>query len=74
MIIQLMLLFALGVYTVVDHLQTVALVNVGYGEANPVVLFLIGDNMQWDNLLVVKIGLVVFCGLLIIANDVRKKR
>lgn len=74
MIIQLLLLFVLGVFSIVDYYQTVALIECGYSEANPVVLALTGGGTHWNNLLIIKVGMVVFVGILLVINHYYKKR
>jgi len=74
MLIQMLLLITVGIFSIVDHLQTVALINCGYTEANPIVLWIIGNEMNWNDLLIVKVSLIVLCGTLLIINYYKKRR
>ena len=74
MIIQFCLFIALSVYFILDHYHTVALITYGLEEINPFVLWIVGEPAQWENLLAVKVGLLVFLGGLLILNYYDKKR
>ena len=68
MIIQILLYLALAVFCLIDHFQTVALIEVGFEELNPIVLWIIGGNQDWDRLLIYKITSLGLLGLLLIVN------
>lgn len=68
MIIQIFLYLALTVFCLIDHFQTVALIEVGFEELNPIVLWIIGEDQNWDRLLIYKVGSLSLLGLLLILN------
>jgi len=74
MLIQMCLLFALAVFSLMDHFQTIALIELGYEEVNPIVLAIVGQDKNWDNLLIVKVSLLILCGALLIINYYKKRR
>ncbi|NIU82887.1 MAG: hypothetical protein GWN64_05250 [Candidatus Thorarchaeota archaeon] len=53
-------------FIIVDHYQTKALVEYGLKEANPVVLWLIGESHNWDALLYYKVVALSILGLLLL--------
>ena len=66
MVINWMLYICLVPFVVVDHYQTKALVEFGLEEANPVVLWLIGESQNWDALLYYKVVALSILGLLLL--------
>ena len=74
MLINQLLFFALAVFCLVDHFQTVALIDVGYAEWNPVVLFITNNGANWINLFIVKVGLLVLCEMFLLINYYQKRR
>ena len=68
MIIQILLYLALTVFCLVDHFQTVALIEVEFEELNPIVLWIIGENQDWNRLLIYKLLSLELLGLLLLIN------
>lgn len=71
MIINYFLYIALAAFCLVDHFQTKALIDVGYEEANPIVIWLIHGN--WDNLLIFKIGMLFMLGILLGVHHLKRE-
>lgn len=63
MYLNWLLYICLVPYVLVDHFQTVALIELGYEELNPFVLWVIGTNQTWDYILIVKVALLTILGL-----------
>lgn len=68
MIIQIFLYITLTIFCLIDHFQTVALIEVGFEELNPIVLWVIGEDQNWNRLLIYKIVSLSILGLLLIFN------
>ena len=66
------LYIALSAYFILDYYHTVALITYGLEEINPFVLWIVGEPAQWENLLAVKVGLLVFLGGLLIFYQLDK--
>lgn len=67
-----MLLYAvLSVFCILDYFQTIALINVGYTELNPIVLRIIGEDNDWNKLLLFKVVMLALLGILLIADFLR---
>jgi len=60
-----MLYLALSAFCILDHFHTVALIESGAEELNPVVLWIIGNNKNWINLFYYKLTLVLFIGFML---------
>lgn len=73
MVIQILLYIALTVFCLIDHFQTVALIEVGFEELNPIVLWIIGEDQNWNCLLIYKTVSLGLLGLLLIINHRWKK-
>lgn len=73
MIIQILLYISLTIFCLIDHFQTVALIEVGFEELNPIVLWIIGENQDWNRLLIYKIVSLSLLGVLLIINHRQRK-
>lgn len=73
MLIRWLLFFTMSVYFLLDYFHSVALISVGYEEANPLVLYLIGDNQNWERLLFLKIGLIIVLGIFLLVDQIQKR-
>lgn len=68
LIIQIFLYITLTIFCLIDHFQTVALIEIGFEELNPIVLWIIDENQDYDRLLIYKIISLSILGLLLILN------
>ena len=73
MIILWCMFVALVIYNLLDYYQTVALVGFGMEEANPIVLWIVGDG-NWENILYAKIAVLTTLGILILIKQLKKDR
>jgi len=55
----------LCIYCILDYFQTVVLVNAGYTEANPVVVWIVSTTGSWEYLLYIKIFWLSVLGVLL---------
>ena len=62
---------ALAAFVMVDHFQTVALIQAGYEEANPIVLWIIGEKMNWLNLFGFKTTMLMIVAALLFYRTVQ---
>jgi uncharacterized membrane protein len=62
MLVKILLFGTLSIYSILDYTQTLALIQCGYKEVNPIVLYLIGPNENWIVLLTFKIAFLVWLG------------
>ena len=67
------LYIALSAYFILDYYHTVALITYGLEEINPFVLWIVGEPAQWENLLAVKMVLLILLGTLLILNHGHKQ-
>ena len=67
------LYIALSAYFILDYYHTVALITYGLEEMNPFVLWVVGEPAQWENLLAVKMVLLILLGALLILNHGHKQ-
>lgn len=70
-IITWFLYLGLAVYSILDYFHTVTLIKLGFQEANPIVLWLIGPDEQWLRLLIAKVLLLTLVGILLIIKQIR---
>ena len=73
-LINQLLFFAMAVFCLMDYFQTVALIELGYTELNPIVMFIVNDGANWNNLLILKIVLLTMCETFLITNYYQKRR
>lgn len=74
MFIKVIMFIPLCVYSILDYYQTISLLECGMEEVNPVVLWIIGPNMNWKLLLTAKIVFLILLGLLLVTEYIQKRR
>jgi len=63
---------ALSTYCILDYFQTIALIGVGYIEANPIVVLITGESESWERLLYIKVLLLFALGILLLIKGNKK--
>lgn len=74
MYLNWLLYICLVPYVLVDHFQTVALIELGYEELNPFVLWVIGTDQTWDYILIVKVALLTTLGLSLLYLQIKNNK
>ena len=73
MFIKVVMFIPLCIYSILDYYQTVSLLKCGMEEINPIVLWLIGPDENWELLLAAKIAFLVMVAILLFVDYINSR-